>query len=150
MLFAQTKLLEKIYTVLLTFDFEWEEVQNMIHPHAIKKMKPWPRPRQCTIRKLNHNNRWPDVDDLVESKFLRKSIQDLQDTRLIDLRFSQSTFLKWNVFWALIRDRRNPRLTADPDPAFWTPPRTSQFVYRICTRCATHEPTLHWENAGNP
>jgi len=70
------KHLEKINTVLFTFDFEWEEVQNKIHPCAITKMKPWPKPTQYAIRKLNHNNRWPDIDDsadcVSESKILRK------------------------------------------------------------------------------
>jgi len=40
MLFAQTRHLEKIDTVLFMFDFELEQVQNKIHPRAITKMKP--------------------------------------------------------------------------------------------------------------
>jgi len=31
----------------------------------------------------------------------------------------ESIFLKWNVLWASIPDRPEPRLTAYPDPACW-------------------------------
>ena len=129
-LFAQSKHLEKINTVLLTFASEWEEVQGKIHPCARSKINPWPRPHSM------QSGSWTTTTEgltlmtqhmaFQKARFCETSIQDylnpgLQDIQLIDPGLAQSTFLKWNVFWASIQDWHNSRFIANSDPAFWIP-----------------------------
>jgi len=46
-LFASTKHLQKINALLLTANFEWQEVQKKMHNRATTNMKPWPSPTQA-------------------------------------------------------------------------------------------------------